>query len=316
MEKTYSAMKVLNVEPYGYSDIAKQKWVEENWFYSEADWNQVLKQEYNDVDALIIRLSRKIGHQELSHFPNLKYLITATTGLDHVDISVVENRGIKLISLRGETDFLKTIPSTAEHTWALCLALIRNIPSAVSNVMSGQWNRDAYRGYQMKAKKIGVIGLGRTGNKVAGYANAFDMIVSYYDPYVIDERYKKYDSLPDLLRDSDIITIHVHLTPETESMLNASNIPYIKKGAILINTSRGKLWDEYCLVSALVTEQIHGIATDVLSSELDNCKESPLWEAMADGKNVIITPHIGGATWDAMWSCEEYLVNKILSNAY
>jgi D-3-phosphoglycerate dehydrogenase len=305
-------MTIVNVEPYGYSEGAVHQWKEAGWRYHASHWNEINEQKQQNADALIVRLSRKIGKAELDLFPNLKYLLTATTGLDHVDAEELRARNIILISLRGETEFLETIPSTAEHTWALCLALVRQIPCSTDDVKNGNWNRDRFRGYQLKGKQLGIIGLGRTGLKVASYAAVFDMKIAYYDPYVSNSSYFKYDDLSLLLAESDIISIHVHLTDETKGMLNESLIKRMKGGAFLINTSRGGLWDEQALYQLLSERQLGGIATDVLATELEDITLSPLWRAMQEGKPVIITPHIGGATWDAMWNCEEFIVKKTL----
>lgn len=314
MAKSDLSMTIVNVEPYGYSEDAVRQWKEAGWKYLPSSWKEINGRAQPDADALIVRLSRKIGKTELDLFPKLKYLLTATTGLDHLDTEILSERNIVLISLRGETEFLKTIPSTAEHTWALCLSLIRQIPCSIDDVKNGNWNRDLFRGHQLKSKQLGIIGLGRTGLKVASYAAAFDMKVTYYDPYVSNYSYRKYDELSLLLTESDIVSIHVHLTDETKGMLNQRLIKQIKKGAFLINTSRGGLLDEQALYQSLLEGLLGGIATDVLATELEDIKLSPLWRAMQEGMRVIITPHIGGATWDAMWNCEEFIVKKTLQN--
>ncbi|MEO6488683.1 MAG: NAD(P)-dependent oxidoreductase, partial [Ferruginibacter sp.] len=160
-----------------------------------------------------------------------------------------------------------------------------------------------------KEKTIGIIGLGRTGSRVAGYAEAFDMRIQYFDPYVNDPRYHKCDQLNELLQSSDIISLHVHLNEETHHLLGGHNISMMKKGCLLINTSRGNVVDENAVVEALSSKKIKGVATDVLEGELDDITLSPLWQAHQSGENIIITPHIGGATCDAMWACEEFIVD-------
>jgi len=238
-------------------------------------------------------------------------LVSATTGLDHIDQEALKQKNIKLISLRGQDDFLNTIPSTAEHTWALLLALIRNIPAANEDVRTGSWNRDKFRGYQLKEKMLGIIGLGRTGRKVAGYAQAFNMRVQYYDPFVDEKQFHKCGQLEELLNSSDIISLHVHLDKGTRHLIGVHNIAALKKGCLLINTSRGDLLDENAVTNALILKNIKGIATDVLSTELDDIKSSPLWQAQQKNENIIITPHIGGASCDAMWACEEFIVDLV-----
>jgi D-3-phosphoglycerate dehydrogenase len=307
-------MKVYNAEPYGYSGKAIDLWKEKGYVYQAGSWEEIDRTEtFPDVTILIVRLKRKVDKEVLAKFPNLKDLVSATTGWDHLDTGELEKRKIRLLSLRGHDEFLKTIPSTAEHTWALLMALIRNIPKADENVQAGIWNRDQFRGFELKGKTIGIIGYGRTGQRVARYANAFEMKVLFYDPFIENgaEGHVKVVSLENLLRKSDVITLHVHLNKDTEFLLNADNVSQIKKGAYLLNTSRGKVWDEACVVKSLENEHIAGVATDVLQTELVNITESPLWLAKHESKNIIITPHIGGATWDAMWACEEYIIQRL-----
>lgn len=310
----YKKYKVLNIEPLGYSSHAKNM-IQEFADYFEGSWGDIGNNPVTaEINVLIVRLSRFIGASELDIFPSLEYIVTATTGLDHIDFKETEKRGIKVISLRGETAFLNTIPSTAEHTWALLMALIRNIPAANEHVRTGGWNRDNFRGYQLKDKTIGIIGLGRIGSKVAEYAQAFGMKVIYFDPYVQNQEFEKQTTLEMLLERSDILTVHVHLTDDTYHLLNTENLKKCKKGTFIVNTSRGKIVNERTLCELLKKGVITGIAVDVLETELDQIKESALWKAQSEGFNIIITPHIAGATWDAMHACEEFMVKKIWKN--
>ncbi len=312
MEGEQTLNTVLNVEPYQYSHKAIALWKEKGYKYVASSWAEIQKGTYFEkVSILIVRLGHYVDATALKNLPNLKYLISATTGHDHIDLEVLKERSIDLISLRGSDKFLKTIPSTAEHSWALLMALIRKIPDANQHVKLGKWDRDLFRGYQLKDKTIGIIGLGRTGLKMASYATVFDMNIQYYDPNVSLKPFYKCGELKELLESSDIITIHVHLNEETKHMLNEVAIKHIKNKAFLINTSRGKIWDESQIVKAIYDNTIAGIATDVLSTEIDDIKKSPLWNAQQKGKNIIITPHIGGATYDAMWACEEFIIGKL-----
>ncbi len=305
-------MIVLNAEPNGYSSKAIESWENKGYTYNASSWDEINKTIiYDDVKILIVRLAKKIDKTVLSKFPALTHLVSATTGLDHIDQEALAEKNTKLVSLRGHNDFLATIPSTAEHTWALLLALIKNIPTANEHVFSGGWNRDAFRGLQLKDKMLGIIGLGRTGKKLCKYAQAFDMHLQYYDPYVSDTSIHKCDSLDILLNSSDIISLHVHLNEETHHMIGTQNISQLKNGCMLINTSRGNVWDEKEIANALISKKIKAVATDVLGTEMEDIKKSPLWLAQQQKENIIITPHIGGASSDAMWACEEYIVEQV-----
>lgn len=299
---------IYNIEPFGYSEKAIANWSNQGYIYRAGSWVEVDQHgQMKDVVGLIVRINRFIGEKELNYFPNLEFLVSATTGLDHIDVNLLALKGIRLVSLREYTDFLDSIPSTAEHAWALLLALVRNIPRANTDVRCGNWNRDSFRGFQLRGKTIGIIGLGRTGSKVASYAEVFGMNVLYVDPNVTNLKYRKVEDIATLAAHSDVVSLHVHLDRMTSGLLNADIINSFKSNSFLINTSRGKIVDEHAIVDAIATSKIIGVASDVLSSELEDIRLNPLWKAQQLGHNIILTPHIGGATWDAMWQCEEYL---------
>ena len=304
---------VYNTEPYGYSFEAESIWKSSGFKYVKGSWNEVDETlRFTDVDILIVRLEKFVDQSVLSKFPNLKYLISATTGWDHLDLAHLKIRGIKLFSLRGHNEFLNSIPSTAEHTWALLMALIRNIYRADRHVAEGKWNRDEFRGIQLKDKTIGIVGLGRTGSKVADFAKCFGLNVAYFDPNVYVKSSRKCDSLTILAQISDFVSIHVHLKPDTANMINSDVLRHLKKGAFLINTSRSGVWNEKDVAKFLKNGHLSGVAADVLEGEPMDIKDSQLLKMKNQGYNVLLTPHIGGATWEAMWSCEEYIVKMFI----
>ncbi len=302
---------ILNLEAFGFSKQAEKLWTRAG-DYKTATWDSLDDKMASTSNVLIVRLARMINAEVLDRFPNLSFLITATTGLDHIDLKETERRNINVISLRGEDEFLKTIPSTAEHTWALLMALLRKIPSASEHIKKGGWNRDLFRGHQLEGKTIGIIGLGRTGLRVANFAKAFEMKVQYVDPVVDTSDFEKCLSLERLVSSSDIISLHVHLTKENTNLISQSLVKQFKQGAFFINTSRGKLVDEEALVTELQTGHLAGVASDVLASELTDIATSPLYRAFVDDHNIVLTPHIGGATWEAMHTCEEFIAEKFL----
>ena len=303
---------VYNLEPLGFSPAARTAWQRVGDYVEGAVDAPALADARKDATVLIVRLARRIDVDVLEHFPKLRWLISATTGWDHLDLSAIETRGIQLVSLRGETEFLSSIPSTAEHTMALLLGLLRFLPTAVASVMKGEWERDRFRGRQVKGRKLGIVGLGRTGRMVATYAGSFGAQVAYFDPYVDDPTWKKKASLVELLRESEIISLHVHLDNSTQNMIGSTELDLLPHGAYLLNTSRGGLVDEGALVERLRTGHLAGVAVDVLANELDGIQQSHIWQAMNEGLSVIVTPHIAGATIDAMHQCEEFIVRRFL----
>lgn len=306
---------VLNTEPLGYSKEAVKAWLDNGFIYQESSWQEINELEnLGSVTILIVRLARKIDLQVLNKFPNLKTVVSATTGLDHLDLEALDRKNIRVISLKGEDKFLDTIPSTAEHTWALILSITRNITISNDHVKLGNWKRDLFRANQLKGKTLGIIGYGRIGKMIAHYASAFNMNVAFYDPFIEEQpKIVKYDTIEKLLSESDIVSLHVHLNSETTNLINRKNLMHIKPGAIIINTSRGKIIDEEALVEFLEKGVIKGAAVDVLSFEFTDITMSPLWSAQQRGLNVIITPHIGGASWEAMWECEVFTAKKAIN---
>ena len=125
-----------------------------------------LLEEVGDYDVLIVRLANQIDREVIDAGRRLRVIVTATTGLDHIDVAYARRRGISVLSLQGETEFLRGVRATAEHTWALLLGLLRNIVPASTAACRGQWNRDAFRGHELFGKRLGIVGLGRLGERV------------------------------------------------------------------------------------------------------------------------------------------------------
>lgn len=303
---------VYNAEPVGFSLSAKDKWSKLGRYFDCA-LEQMDQASLDEITVLIVRLANRVGKEYLNKFKNLSHIISATTGTDHIDLIETHTRGIKVLSLKGEDAFIRTISSTAELTWGLLIALMRRIQEASNDVKAGYWRRDLFKGYQLKGKTIGIIGLGRIGSMVANYADAFGMKVLYYDPYFSSDQYEKVEVLMKMLEMSDILSVHVHLNKETEGMLDIKVLKSLKRGSYFINTSRGRIVDESALATLLKEGHLAGIATDVLCTELDGFHQSPLYEAYLEGYNIIITPHIGGASYDAMEACELFMIDKFKS---
>lgn len=305
--------RILNAESTGYSrkalEILQQCGAVEN-----ADLNRKeLQKRIGNHDALIVRLGHQIDAEILGAAPKLKAIVTATTGLNHIDLTETAKRDIVVLSLRGEREFLETISATAEHTFGLILALIRKIPAAYCDVTGGQWQRDNFKGIELAEKTIGIIGYGRLGKIVARYAAAFGMNILAHDPQPSNE--VRFVSLDQLLQQSDIVSLHAAYTPETENLIDATCFSWMKQGAYFINTARGEIVDESALLHALQTGHIAGAALDVLRGEYSNhthwMKKDPLIRYAQKNDNLIITPHIGGATSDSMEKTEIFMAKKL-----
>jgi D-3-phosphoglycerate dehydrogenase len=269
----------------------------------------------SDVAVLFVRLRFKLTKEVLEKAPQLKYILTATTGLDHIDVDYFESTGGKVISLKGEVDFLGSIPSTAEHTWALLLALLKKIPTAFEDVKSGNWERDHFKGNNLSGKKIGILGLGRVGKQVAHYAEAFGLEIGFYDLESKKNSYRSFSNPHELFSWADIISIHIPYTKENENFVNEEMLQNCQDNALIINTSRGNVWDENAIVSLVKNGKIKGIATDVLQNEFEKetISNNPLVLLAKQNYNCIITPHIAGATYESMALTEDYIVNKFIA---
>lgn len=265
-------------------------------------------------DILFVRLGLRVDSEVIRAAPNLIAIATPTTGLDHIDLEAAQRRNIAVLSLKGERAFLEKVTSTAEHTFALLLALVRRIPQAVRAVERYEWRRDVFRGRELNGKTFGIIGFGRLGSMVARYALAFGMRVLAYDPYVthIPVSIEHCATLQELLSRSDIISLHVDLRPETIALIDEKAFAQMKRGAILVNTARGAVIDEGALLEALENGHLAGAALDVLADEAAVQRRAvhPLIEYARTHDNLIITPHIGGASQEAIEKADLFLVEK------
>lgn len=236
----------------------------------------------------------------LDKAPKLRVISTATTGADHIDSKVVAERAIALFTLAGEREVLHDLTPAAELSWTILMACCRRLRGAVSHVLEGRWVREDFPGIMLKGKILGIIGCGRIGSWMARYAHAFDMKVIGYDPFVYPwpEQICKTE-LDVLLSSSDFISLHVPLSDQTRDLIGSREFGLIKPGAIFVNTSRGGLTDERALLRSLVEGRIAAAGLDVLDGEpvIDH---HPLVEYARTHDNLIITPHIGGFSPDAV----------------
>lgn len=279
-----------------------------------------LVQRVQDYEILVVRLGLKVDRPVLMAGKALRVIGTPTTGLDHIDLQAAQERGVAVLSLKGERLFLDQVYATAEHTYALLLCLMRHIPAAFEAVKRYEWRRDLYRGSELSGKALGIVGCGRLGSMVAHYGAAFGMRVLVYDPYLarIPDGAVAYSTLAELLAECDVISIHVPLNPQTEGMLAAEQLSLLPPGAVLINTARGAVLDETALLHALESGRLAGAAVDVICNEqnVGQGATNPLIEYARTHDNLIITPHIGGATQESIEKADLFIANKIHEYLY
>ena len=309
---------ILNIEPKNFSAQAAKILSKIGKVNNGPFSRENLLKKIHLYDIIIVRLAHKIDKELIDAATRLKVISSATTGLNHIDFNYAQKKGIKVLSLKDETRFLKNIYATAEHTWALLLSLIRKIPYAHNSVINGKWDRDRFKGRELNGSTIGIVGLGRIGLKIADYAISFGMNVLSYTKGKNNtvKGVTIVNSLEELIENSDIITIHVPFNSSTRKMFGKSEFNRIKKGALLINTSRGEILDEAELIKAIKNGNLAGAALDVISKEtsMNDLNKSKIIQFNNKDERIIITPHIGGATYESMEKTEVFMANKILKH--
>ena len=269
-----------------------------------------------DVNVLWVRLRHRIDAEVMAAAPRLELIVTATTGLNHIDLDAAARRGIQVVALRGEREFLDEIVATAEHTVALTLAMLRHLPAASMHVVNGGWDRDRFKGSEIRGKTIGIVGYGRLGRIVARYFATLGATIIAVDP-AIDDREElpagvELVGLRDLLTRADLVTLHVNLHAGNAGFFGRHEFFAMKRGSWFVNTARGELIDETALVEALSSGHLAGAALDVLADESSGgVSERALVQYAKNHHNLIITPHIGGCTAESMEKTELFLATRL-----
>jgi D-3-phosphoglycerate dehydrogenase / 2-oxoglutarate reductase len=245
-------------------------------------------------DALIVRSQTRVDAELLAAAaPRLGVVGVASVGIDRIDVEAATRAGVMVVNApTGNTI------AAAEHTMALMLALLRQIPDASASVRSGEWERARYTGRELRGKTLGIIGLGKIGKAVARRATGFDMRVITSDPYLTKDQAAeagaKLVGMAELFHRSDVITVHTPLNPQTRGLIGRAQLEATKPGAFVLNVARGGIIDESALADALASGQLAGAAVDVYSVE-PMAPDNPLRGA----PNLVLTPHLGASTTEA-----------------
>jgi D-3-phosphoglycerate dehydrogenase / 2-oxoglutarate reductase len=266
-------------------------------------------------DVIWFRLAFRIDERMIGSRPRCRILATPVTGLDHIDLDACEAQGVRVVSLRGETEFLRNVRATAELTIGLALSLLRSIPSAHAAARQGIWDRDQFRGQELFGRTVGIVGMGRLGTLVAGSFKAFGTRVIGYDPRddYPTKAAERMAQLDDLLAQSDIVVLLVKYEETTRGLIGRAGFGKMKPGAVLINTSRGGVVDEPALLEALNSGRLAGAALDVLDGEPAIGPDHPVVSYAREHDNVILTPHIGGNTIESFEKTEVFLAHKVVA---
>ncbi|WP_042702635.1 D-2-hydroxyacid dehydrogenase [Thermococcus sp. PK] len=286
-------MKVLVASPLHEKafEILKNAGLEV--IYEEYPDQDKLKELVKDVSAIIVRSKPKVTKEIIDAAPNLKVIARAGVGLDNVDVEYAKSKGIEVVNAPAASS-----RSVAELAIALMFAVARKVAFADRKMREGVWAKKQCMGFELEGKTLGVVGFGRIGYQVAKIANALGMKLLLYDPYPNEERAREVDGkfveLEELLKNSDVVTIHVPLLESTYHLINEEKLKLMKPTAILINTARGAVVDTNALVKALQEGWIAGAGLDVFEEE-PLPKDHPLTKL----DNVVLTPHIGASTVEA-----------------
>lgn len=274
----------------------------------------ILLQKIKEVDGLVSLLTDKIDKDLLKAATNLKIISQYAVGYDNIDLDACTSRGIYVTNTPGVlTD------ATADHTMALILAIARRIVESDAFVRTGKWEESKtgwhptmFLGVELSGKTLGIVGLGRIGAAVARRARAFGMKIVYYSRQrkldLEKELEAKYMQLDELLKVSDIVSIHVSLNDKTRNLIGARELDLMKPTALLINTSRGAVIDEDALYHALTNGKIAGAALDVFRQE-----PTPKTNKLLTLKNIVVTPHTGSATYKTRTKMAEIVSENLIA---
>ncbi|MEI6039972.1 MAG: NAD(P)-dependent oxidoreductase [Candidatus Berkelbacteria bacterium] len=296
--------------------------------FSEEVLDENTEQNLNEIEIVSVFIYSKVSAKVLKKMPNLKLIITRSTGFDHIDLAYAKENQITVTNVPayGEN-------TVAEHTFALILALSRKIVASSEHVRhNGDFSLEGLRGFDLEGKTIGIIGTGKIGSKVAKMAASFDMKIVAYDQFKNEDLIRKYKveylPLKDVLAKSDVVSLNLRHTAETHHLINAETIEYIKPGTVLVNTARGGLIDTPVLLPALDSGKLAGIGLDVLEEE-GSVKEDiqltsrqftrrSLMVGLANAllvhkPNVIITPHNAFNSVEAFKRIMDTTIENIVS---
>lgn len=302
-------MKILVAAPIHKEAIEKLEKEGFEVVYREYPSEEELAELVKDVDAIIVRSKPVVSKKVINAANKLKVIGRAGVGIDNIDVETAKAKGIEVVNTPGAPT-----RSVAELTIALMLDVLRKISYSDRKMREGDWPKKEAMGHELYGKTLGIIGMGRIGREVAKIAYyGFGMRILYYDIVRCEREFEeklnlRFVDLETLLKESDIVTIHVPLIKETYHLIDESKLRLMKKNAILINTARGAVVDTNALIKALREGWIAGAGLDVYEEE-----PLPPDHPLRKLENVVLTPHIGANTWEAQERAGLQVVEKIIS---
>jgi D-3-phosphoglycerate dehydrogenase len=262
-----------------------------------------------DYVGIAVRTKFRIDAELFDMAPNLKFVARAGAGLDNIDIAIAKERNIQLINApEGNRD------AVGEHAIGLLLSLMNNFRNADTEIRNGIWNREGNRGYELKGKTVGIIGYGFMGQKMAKKLAGFDVNVIAYDKYKtgFGNEFAREVSMEEIVKHSDVLSLHIPLTKETKQMVDEEYLFHFKKPIFFINTARGEIVSTTAVLKNIKSGKILGAGLDVLEAEkFPSLGEQPWFEELKANGKVILTPHVGGWTFESYRKISEVLADKL-----
>lgn len=263
----------------------------------------------HQYQGIAVRTKFKIDEELLNAASLLEFVARAGAGLDNIDVKVAKEKCIKLINApEGNCD------AVAEHAIGMLLSLMNNLRQADAQVRAGIWDREGNRGYELKGKKVGLIGYGFMGKSMAKKLKGFEVEILAYDKYKtgFSDEYVREVSMEEIVKHSDILSLHIPLTSETRQMVNDEYLFHFKKPIFLVNTARGEIVNTQAVLGKLKEEKIIAAALDVLEVEkFPALLDQPWFNELRSHGRLLLSPHVAGWTFDSYRKISEVLAQKL-----
>ena len=266
-----------------------------------------------DYAGLVIRSKFNVDRKVIDAAANLRFVCRAGAGMDNIDEPYAAGKNIRLINApEGNRD------AVGEHAVGMLLSLMNHFNAADKQIRSGSWQREANRGYELKGKTVGIIGYGFMGRSFAKKLSGFEVNVIAYDKYKtgFSDAYAREVSMEEIVKHSDVLSLHVPLTKETEALVSEEYLFHFKKPIFFINTSRGKTAQVRAVLNAIKQGKILGAALDVLEVEkFPALAEQEWFEELTQSGKVLLTPHVAGWTFESYRKISEVMGEKLVAHS-
>lgn len=277
------------------------------------DYPKMTKDQIEEIipnyDGIAIRTKFNIDSLFIDKASNLKFIARAGAGLDNIDVNYAKQKGIQMINAsEGNSD------AVGEHAIGMLLSLMNNFKTADTQIRNQIWDREGNRGYELKGKTIGIIGYGHMGKSFAKKIKNFGVEIIAYDKYKTNysDEYVTECSMEQIVKYSDVLSLHIPLTRETKHLVNADYLYHFKKPIFFINTARGEIVETKAILQALKSGKILGAGLDVLEVEkFPKLSKADWYEELIKNNNVLLTPHVAGWTFESYRKISEVLVQKL-----